>query len=107
MLLRETIFDVASQPSPPLITMESPLLVRVVLLMEAVIPVRKKIVNALPAARQLLNVLEFQVNGLPLKYEQFPTISEFSITVFACTLTWLPALPSKRERLMVIDPFPS
>jgi hypothetical protein len=34
-------------------------------------------------------------------------IFELSITVLADTFTWLPAFPSKREWLMVIEPLPS
>ena len=39
---------------------------------------------------------------MPVKYEQLPTISEFSTVGEPATFIWLPALPSACERCTVI-----
>jgi hypothetical protein len=65
-----------------------------------------------PAARQLLKATAWnpvsvvEVNDLPWKNPQSPIILELSMTVLADTFTWLPALPSKRECEIVIEPLP-
>ena len=89
----------ADEP-PPVRMRQSPSPVMVLCRMMAGWPAARPTERVLPSARHWS---PSRIRYLPLKYEQSPTTTEFSISDVPLTLSWLPALPSAFTRRIVAE----